>query len=405
MVREKNNVFIFKPFSEGVKYGIGSYINALIKQKQDNYAIYVVELFFPDCKHLEYFQNETHGVIKIPFFKKFNIINGCLVDAQTCVSIWSIILPYIDTKQKNVFHFQTPFLLNLIKQILRTKEHKVIYTVHKLRWKYYFNCSFKTFKYLMSLNLDNPYHNFVKLTLNEEKKICNLSHKVIVLTHQVEDYVSREYGIATNKIFLVRNGIKVAGHNEFFDKPIDNRKEFNFLFVGRICEEKGVSYLLKAFDKLANEISNIKLFIAGDGELPDIKLKNKSKIVLLGHINRKELNILYKKADVGLIPSLNEECSYVALEMANNKIPIICSNLGGLKEMFEHQVNALKIKFYYDRKRIVRLNGNSLKQNMQIFYNDKTLREKLAENAYLNLKNYYDINLMRNKVMDLYRNI
>jgi hypothetical protein len=141
MVREKNNVFIFKPFSEGVKYGIGSYINALIKQKQDNYAIYVVELFFPDCKHLEYFQNETHGVIKIPFFKKFNIINGCLVDAQTCVSIWSIILPYIDTKQKNVFHFQTPFLLNLIKQILRTKEHKVIYTVHKLRWKYYFkNC-------------------------------------------------------------------------------------------------------------------------------------------------------------------------------------------------------------------------------------------------------------------------
>ncbi len=400
---KKDSVFVFKPYSEGIKYGIGSYINALTEFEQSKFTFHIVELFFPETKNIEYIQGTSNITIKIPFSDAYKIVNGCTTDIDTCKSIWDIISVYINYKHGHIFHFNTPFLLNLIKLIIDDcQEHKVIYTFHKLRWKYYFNCSYDAFNNIMEQKINNGYLNFVRLTLSEEKKICSLSHSVIVLTNEAKKYVVNEYGVTNKNVFLIRNGLKIEEYESAVDIIKTNKKYFAFLFVGRLCEEKGLSYLLEAFNEFAMTNVNVKLFIAGDGETPNLKFKNKDKMVFLGQISQARLQNLYRECDIGIIPSLNEECSYVAMEMATNKIPIICSDIGGLNEMFSHGFDCLKIGHYYDENHILKLNIGDFLSNMELLYQNKELRNKLMENAYIKVKTNHSIETMVNNTLELY---
>lgn len=396
------NIFIFKPFSESIKYGVGTYISTLANNSKNN-NFFIVELFFPDCKTFNFISNRNHNIIQIPYLKEeYKIINGLSADEKTTESIWRLICPYIDTRNKNVFHFQTPFLYELAKKISKNKEHKILYTFHKLRWKYYFNCTFKYFNYL--IDSDNPYSNFVRLKLSQEKKLCELSHGIIALTFQSEKYLKKQYNIPCEKIYVIKNGIEIIKDDSLSsDFNEVDEASFIFLFVGRVCEEKGINYLLKAFDKLAGEFSNIKLIIIGDGDLPKVKLKNHAKIKFLGHQNKNSLVKFYSYANIGVIPSFNEECSYVALEMMNYKIPIICSDLSGLNEMFVNKVDSLKFNSYYDKNHILKLSVKDLKSKMEILFNNEKLRNELKENAYISLTEKYNVDLMKKMTTEVYK--
>lgn len=73
---------------------------------------------------------------------------------------------------------------------------------------------------------------------------------------------------------------------------------------------------------------------------------NKLNIKLLGHVDYSRLQELYKSADVGLISSLFEQCSYVALEMMMYGLPVVYSGIEELREVFGYNDNMdIPVKF------------------------------------------------------------
>lgn len=70
-----------------------------------------------------------------------------------------------------------------------------------------------------------------------------------------------------------------------------------------------------------------------------------SKITFTGFLDQEDLYEIYQMADVGIMLSLHEQCSYVAIEMMMFGLPVISTDTTGLDEMFPG--NLLKVQVSY----------------------------------------------------------
>ena len=101
-----------------------------------------------------------------------------------------------------------------------------------------------------------------------------------------------------------------------------------------LVEEKGLGYLIKAFRMLLKKNPDCRLVIAGDGDLSKYIYESRycSKITFVGKLPHKELYLLYQIADIGVLPSLMEQCSYTVIEMLMFGLPIIGTTTPGISE-------------------------------------------------------------------------
>jgi len=130
-------------------------------------------------------------------------------------------------------------------------------------------------------------------------------------------------------------------------KDIDNTKTFKILFLARMIKEKGVFETIEAFNKLSDKY-NIELFIAGDGEdLDEVKKvsNSNSKIHVLGRVEGKEKIDLFTKCHIYAFPTFyGEGLPTSILEAMAFGMPVITTNMGGLKEFFKNEEMGYLIK-------------------------------------------------------------
>lgn len=123
----------------------------------------------------------------------------------------------------------------------------------------------------------------------------------------------------------------------------------NLLSVGRLEPEKGIEYLLEAIP-LVREKCEVNLCVIGDGqnknELTTLskKLGIADAVKFHGHIPfGEELLHHYKRSDIFILPSLSEGLPRVVNEVRAFGLPIISTDVGGLKSELTDQQNCLKI--------------------------------------------------------------
>lgn len=122
--------------------------------------------------------------------------------------------------------------------------------------------------------------------------------------------------------------------NKEKDKLRIKKDEFVIGFVGRLAKVKGCEYLIKALPHLNFKY---KVLIVGEGpereKLAKLakKLEMGNKIIFLGY--RNDLINIYPIFDVLVVPSLNESFGLNVLEAQVLGVPVIGSNIEGLKEL------------------------------------------------------------------------
>jgi glycogen synthase len=113
-------------------------------------------------------------------------------------------------------------------------------------------------------------------------------------------------------------------------------------FAGRLVEQKGIEYLIRAFLYVSEKFPAMKLKIAGEGELSDALRKLAASLLLsdrvefLGWRQPSELAALYQNATVAAVPSVYEPFGMTALEAMACKRPVVASSVGGLREIVKH---------------------------------------------------------------------
>ncbi|MCI8955885.1 MAG: glycosyltransferase family 4 protein [Eubacterium sp.] len=182
-----------------------------------------------------------------------------------------------------------------------------------------------------------------------------------------------------------------------------NKSDFVYMYTGRVCPEKGILELVKAFKKISKENPNSKLMVVGSrwynqiakDEYFEKLLKEaeglEEKIIFTGYIFPEDMPSIYTLADVLVIPSMWEEpFGVVALEGMAMKLPIITTNSGGLIEILDKETSII-----VDKSRDVE---EQLYTAMITMWENAEKRENIAQNAYtklietfaFNKKNYYD---------------
>jgi len=142
-------------------------------------------------------------------------------------------------------------------------------------------------------------------------------------------------------------GVKIATTKARENLKIDTSKK-TILFFGFIRNYKGLDLLLAAFNELDN---SYQLIIAGEvyGSFEQYQKqidlsKNKSNIHLFNeYINDAEVTNFFSASDVCILPYKSATQSGITAISNHFTIPIIATDVGGLKETIHHEKNGLII--------------------------------------------------------------
>ena len=108
------------------------------------------------------------------------------------------------------------------------------------------------------------------------------------------------------------------------------------LFMANLLRRKGIFILLDAFKRIAPQVPDCQLIIAGDG--PDANTVRQrvqqspyqSRIKLLGVIKREDVPLLMQHCSVYCLPSYGEPFGMSALEAMACGVPVVGTKTGGL---------------------------------------------------------------------------
>ena len=177
--------------------------------------------------------------------------------------------------------------------------------------------------------------------------------EVIVNSNYMKNEIQRLFGLPFDKINVIPNGINLSNFTGI-ERDYDFRRQYAMdnekiiLYVGRLVYEKGVQHLIAAMPKILSNYHDAKLIIAGRGGMMDelraeaSNLGLNDKIYFTGYLNSKQVQKMYKCADVAVFPSTYEPFGIVALEAMLAGVPTVVSDVGGLDEIVTHGVDGMK---------------------------------------------------------------
>ncbi len=220
------------------------------------------------------------------------------------------------------------------------------------------------------------------------------STEVIVNSNFMKGHVQGLFGLPFDKINVIPNGINLNNFNGV-ERDYDFRRQYAadnekiILYLGRLVYEKGIQHLISAMPKILDGYHDSKLVIAGKGGmLDDLKAQVSrmgidNKVYFTGYLNAKQVQKMYKCADVAVFPSTYEPFGIVALEAMLAGVPTVVSDVGGLNEIVEHGVTGMKS--YAG-------NPNSIADSILALLYDHQLCNNVAKNAKAEVKRQYNWN-------------
>ncbi len=209
-----------------------------------------------------------------------------------------------------------------------------------------------------------------------EKKFIDKGDQNIFTTDKIAKEYSKVYNLCNKKINIVPNYfIKEFWSPKY--KISTNKK--TLIFIGRLEKYKNIITLIKVIQKM-----KLKLIIIGNGSLKK-KIKkildeNKINHQFYSNIEQKELKKYLNKCDAFVLPSLYEGHPKILIEMMAYKIPVITTNVDGIKNLLR------------DKKSSIMSYGtdfNAIHKAINDFYKLKTSEKKqIVNRAYKIVKNF-----------------
>lgn len=298
------------------------------------------------------------------------------------------------------------FLINFsptYQTALMLKEYfpssKVIYVIHDFIWASFLLGDIDRFKRIVTGVETHEKKDIIYKTYEDNIKSFRLVDNIVCLSEDTFDLLSSFYHIEPSKLTIIHNGMRDRCECDKVLKK--NSSSITLLAVGRVTRQKGMIDLIQSFEKVSNSFPNCHLVIAGKiekGTLNALRKHLNDKIHILGDISHQELYEWYQKADIGIVPSYYEQCSYVGIEMKMFGLPIVASNSFGVKNMF-NETNARMVAVEGKSSEEILCNiSNSIIKILEMPVNQ---RKELARNSRKSYETMYHINHMKNNYVNL----
>lgn len=339
--------------------------------------------------------------------------SGSIGALQFLSSIWNILAAYKVKKklkqfQPDIIHIHNWHFASgpLIMRSISKKKIPFIITLHNYRLlcpSAIFLCNGKIFRNSISSNFpwtaikNKVYRNsyiqtfWLAFIVWFHKKIdtWDRANRYIVLTEFARKiYISSHININNNKFIIKQNFSKKSISNFEYKNKIGE-----FLFIGRLSQEKGIDCLIQAF-KGTNYIINI----GGDGPLKE-KIIDASKlfpnIKYLGKLNETQVIKYLNEMEALILPSVCYEGMPMTItEAFSVGVPVIASNLGAMSSMIKDEHNGLLFEPGNSDSLIQKLNEWQSKSEEE--------KKQFSLNAYNTYLEYYTPEKNKELLMNIY---
>ncbi len=227
-----------------------------------------------------------------------------------------------------------------------------------------------------------PNKNFVaksilKFNFKRADLLCATSFTIEEYIHQVTD----------KPVTVIPFGIDL---NEFKPKNVSSLFNADDFVLGSIKPLESlynIDILIKAFHKLLQKYDNLKLLIVGEGSDKDTlsqickDLGIFEKVIFTGRIPFKEISNYYNMLDVLVNISEYESFGVSVVEAMACEVPVVVSNVGGLKEVVKDDLVGLKVNVG---------DVNDTAKAIERLIIDENLHEQMAVNARKHVEEKYN---------------
>lgn len=224
------------------------------------------------------------------------------------------------------------------------------------------------------------------------KLYASIAHKVIGVSPAATSYLSKKLKINSKKIQLVLNGIKTP-RKVAIEEIIALKNELNILenecvigSMGRmqLDSHKRFSDLISACAIALNKRFKLKLILVGDGSEKERykqlvkELEIEENVVFVGY--QHDVDLYYSCFDIFALVSAYEAFGLVLAEAMLNKLPVIATQVGGMKYIVENEKTGFLVPPFQPEeiaKKIIQL------------YQNESLRIEMGAKGYARAKDLY----------------
>jgi len=314
-----------------------------------------------------------------------------------------------------VFHFNYNQSYFLSKELKTVFDCKTVATVHFIKWMLELQGNLTRWQRIKSKpeNQRTPYEQLLLNTDEYEGLLYQESDKVITLSQYTRNHLCNAYQLNPDKIKVIPNGIEDIQPLLDTERAVLRKnfhiseKEYVILFVGRLHPAKGLFFLIDAFHKVLEQKPDCRLMIVGNGNFESYLQATKTsctKITFTGLVKKKTLHELYRLADIGVLPSLTEQCSYVVMEMMMHSLPIITASAPGLAEMTGDNVNGLLVPLIEQKDRIA-VDTDLLAEKILYLSAHPEEAERLGKNAHKCFMDRYSATVFHKNMLNFYNTL
>ena len=226
--------------------------------------------------------------------------------------------------------------------------------------------------------------------------------KIIYTSQRVYDFYFKEKKILKNQIKEIFAPVDMIKFNpdQSFATPdyIDKNKKI-ITTVASIVPVKGIEYFVEAAEKIHNKNPNTGFVIAG----PEISSqKNYSKKIKLILQDKKYIkyigmcnNIpeLLANSNLFICSSISEAGPITVYEAMSMRIPIVTTDVGASRQIIDNFNSGIIVPIK---------NSNELFRAADKILNDKFLSENLSNKAFIFSKNFFSLDKITKKYIEIY---
>lgn len=273
-------------------------------------------------------------------------------------------------------------LRNLIKQhsieIVHINHRKTEFLINTMN--IFFDTKIKTVITVLSI-------------LNDKWGVEYKTKNIIAVSKAVKSNLLRKFSVNPENISLIPHFIE----NDADDNTLLESNEKQIVFsAGRFHPEKNYLVLLKAVNLLSEY--NLKIILAGEGIELDLyknfALNNSIDLEILKPTNN--LNELFKRARICVLPSVVDPFPHFMLESGIHRRPFIGSDIDGMSELITNEENGLLFKSN---------NHQELASKIKLFLNNQKLAKKCADNLHSQILTNYSPEKIVKEIENYYYNI
>jgi glycosyltransferase involved in cell wall biosynthesis len=234
--------------------------------------------------------------------------------------------------------------------------------------------------------------------------LCRARHVTVVSTAMRERCIAM--GLPAKKISVLPMGVDLQ--RLFQPAPGVQRRAHRIIYVGRLVKKKGVDHLLQAVAKLSTRISDIELWIIGDGPLRSA-LENQAReqrldasVQFAGAVENLELPALYSAARIAVMPSVvddlgdQEGLGLVSIEAMGCGCVVVASALPAIRDVIRDGDNGVLARPG---------DPDDLAARIETLLSDQRLCDRLARNGRASVLEQYDWTVAARKYFELLQSV